>query len=120
MTKFPDNFLWGGAIAANQSEGAWNLDGKGMSTADCVTRGSREKMRMVTYKTKDGEIKADPVYMVNAPDDQLLEALMGLITQVMKVLIFIINIKKTLLCLQKWAIKSLDYQSIGQEFSQLV
>ena len=68
MTKFPDNFLWGGAIAANQSEGAWNLDGKGMSTADCVTRGSREKMRMVTYKTKDGEIKADPVYMVNAPD----------------------------------------------------
>lgn len=68
MTKFPDNFLWGGAIAANQSEGAWNLDGKGMSTADCVTRGSREKMRMVIYKTKDGEIKADPVYMVNAPD----------------------------------------------------
>ena len=39
MTKFPDNFLWGGAIAANQSEGACNLDGKGMSTADCVTRG---------------------------------------------------------------------------------
>ena len=109
MTKFPDNFLWGGAIAANQSEGAWNLDGKGMSTADCVTRGSREKMRMVIYKTKDGEIKADPVYMVNAPDGSTFGSL-----------IFIINIKKTLLCLQKWVIKSLDYQSIGQEFSQLV
>ena len=25
--KFPDNFLWGGAIAANQCEGAWNEDG---------------------------------------------------------------------------------------------
>ena len=35
MTKgFPKNFLWGGAIAANQAEGAWNIDGKGMSVAD--------------------------------------------------------------------------------------
>lgn len=31
---FPDNFLWGGAIAANQAEGAWNVDGKGLSVAD--------------------------------------------------------------------------------------
>ncbi|MCC2751856.1 glycoside hydrolase family 1 protein [Enterococcus gallinarum] len=31
---FPKNFLWGGAIAANQVEGAWNVDGKGMSVAD--------------------------------------------------------------------------------------
>lgn len=36
MTKsyFPEDFLWGGATAANQSEGAWNIDGKGMSVAD--------------------------------------------------------------------------------------
>lgn len=36
MTKsyFPKDFLWGGASAANQSEGAWNVDGKGMSVAD--------------------------------------------------------------------------------------
>lgn len=33
-TKFPEGFLWGGAIAANQCEGAWNVDGKGMSVAD--------------------------------------------------------------------------------------
>ena len=32
--EFPDNFLWGGAIAANQAEGAWDLDGKGPSAAD--------------------------------------------------------------------------------------
>ena len=25
---FPKNFLWGGAVAANQCEGAWNEDGK--------------------------------------------------------------------------------------------
>ena len=31
---FPKGFLWGGAIAANQAEGAWNVDGKGCSMAD--------------------------------------------------------------------------------------
>ncbi|NIY91955.1 MULTISPECIES: glycoside hydrolase family 1 protein [Vibrio] len=34
MRDFPEGFLWGGAIAANQVEGAWNVDGKGISTAD--------------------------------------------------------------------------------------
>lgn len=34
FTKFPDNFLWGGAIAANQAEGAWNEHRKGISIAD--------------------------------------------------------------------------------------
>ena len=34
MANFPKGFLWGGAIAANQCEGAWNVDGKGMSVAD--------------------------------------------------------------------------------------
>lgn len=39
MTKtgFPKNFLWGGAVAANQVEGAWNIDGKGLSVADMAT-----------------------------------------------------------------------------------
>lgn len=32
-----NDFLWGGAIAANQVEGAWNLDNKGMSVADVAT-----------------------------------------------------------------------------------
>lgn len=31
---FKKDFLWGGAIAANQVEGAWNIGGKGMSVAD--------------------------------------------------------------------------------------
>ncbi len=34
--KFPKNFLWGGATAANQIEGAWNEDGKGMTIEDCL------------------------------------------------------------------------------------
>lgn len=31
---FPDDFLWGGAIAANQAEGAWQEGGKGLSVPD--------------------------------------------------------------------------------------
>ena len=35
MTKqFPEGFLWGGATAANQFEGAWNVDGRGPATSD--------------------------------------------------------------------------------------
>ena len=30
--SFPKNFLWGGAVAANQCEGAYNEDGKGLCT----------------------------------------------------------------------------------------
>ncbi|HCI6697443.1 TPA: glycoside hydrolase family 1 protein [Klebsiella quasipneumoniae subsp. quasipneumoniae] len=39
MKRFPDNFYWGGAIAANQVEGAWNQDGKGLSTSDIQPKG---------------------------------------------------------------------------------
>ena len=28
--KFSEDFYWGGAVAANQCEGAWNVDGRGM------------------------------------------------------------------------------------------
>ncbi|ERB64055.1 6-phospho-beta-glucosidase [Vibrio coralliilyticus OCN008] len=39
MTTFPKHFLWGGAIAANQVEGSFNLDGKGLSTSDMLPNG---------------------------------------------------------------------------------
>ncbi|MHA8114621.1 glycoside hydrolase family 1 protein [Kosakonia cowanii] len=39
MSVFPNDFLWGGAIAANQAEGAWDEDGKGPSIADVVRGG---------------------------------------------------------------------------------
>lgn len=48
MTKFPDTFLWGGAVAANQCEGAYDADGKGISVADCITGGSLNKERQYT------------------------------------------------------------------------
>lgn len=31
---FPENFMWGGAVAANQLEGAYDTDGKGLCVAD--------------------------------------------------------------------------------------
>lgn len=36
---FPVNFLWGGATAANQYEGAYNEDGKGLSVQDVLPKG---------------------------------------------------------------------------------
>ena len=39
MGKFPKGFLWGGATAANQCEGAWQADGKGLATVDVTPFG---------------------------------------------------------------------------------
>ena len=36
---FPANFLWEGAVAANQCEGAYDEDGKGWSTQDLAPKG---------------------------------------------------------------------------------
>lgn len=68
--EFPKDFLWGGALAANQCEGAWNIDGKGVSVADVQTKGASRfrkpiqnipdelkpfinRLRDVTYKEND-------------------------------------------------------------------
>ena len=39
--SFPENFLWGGALAANQCEGAYLEDGKGLSQQDVMPKGVR-------------------------------------------------------------------------------
>lgn len=36
---FPEHFLWGGAVAANQCEGAYQEDGKGLSISDVMPHG---------------------------------------------------------------------------------
>lgn len=45
---FREGFLWGGAVAAHQLEGAWNRDGKGPSTADHMTIGGLGRPREYT------------------------------------------------------------------------
>lgn len=39
--RFPNEFLWGGAVAANQCEGAYLEDGKALSIQDVMPRGIR-------------------------------------------------------------------------------
>ena len=80
--SFKEDFLWGGAVAANQCEGAWNIDGKGMSCADICTGGSYTKAKRITP-----ELEKDTFI------------------QAMKQLIFIIDIKRILRYLQKWDLK---------------
>ena len=55
--KFPEGFFWGGATAANQFEGAWNVDGRGPSVDDHFMGGSFEKPREITV-----DIEADKLY----------------------------------------------------------
>lgn len=51
---FPKDFLWGGATSAIQIEGGYDLDGKGLGTADMVTVGSRTTGRRVTRELQEG------------------------------------------------------------------
>ena len=47
-TPFPSQFLWGGATAANQLEGAYDADGKGPSVQDVLPRGGIGAPRTAT------------------------------------------------------------------------
>lgn len=51
---FPKNFLWGGATAANQCEGAWDVDGKGVSISDICTGGKFGQSKMITPVLQEG------------------------------------------------------------------
>ena len=51
---FPADFLWGGAIAANQAEGAYDADGKGLSLMDIATSASKDVSRQFTDGIKKG------------------------------------------------------------------
>lgn len=55
MAKLPKDFLWGGAVAAHQLEGAWQAGGKGMSIADVMTAGSNTQPREITNGVLPGK-----------------------------------------------------------------
>ena len=92
MAKFPKNFLWGGATAANQVEGAALEGGKGLSTADVQTCGGMsrftvelpgvppqyaeyfKKMRYVTYRMGEKEGAAIALKSVTYPKDGAVPA----------------------------------------------
>ena len=57
--EFPKNFLWGGALAANQCEGAYDVDGKGMSIADIHVYNT--KIDRLKSETKNHEFTLDEI-----------------------------------------------------------
>ncbi|MDU4980710.1 MAG: family 1 glycosylhydrolase, partial [Clostridium celatum] len=61
---FSKDFLWGGATAANQFEGGWNLEGKGISTSDMLTAGTHAMPRKITRET---------IYELNYPSHEAID-----------------------------------------------
>lgn len=55
--EFPTSFMWGGATSAQQYEGAYKEDGRGLSIADVVTAADLDQRlpRKITYEMPDGE-----------------------------------------------------------------
>ena len=58
---FPENFLWGGATAANQCEGGYDADGRGLSSVDVVPFGP-DRMAVARGKMKMLECDSEHVY----------------------------------------------------------
>ncbi len=54
MSRLSDNFLWGGAVAAHQVEGAWQEGGKGVSIVDVLTAGAHGVDRQITDGVQEG------------------------------------------------------------------
>lgn len=71
--KFSENFLWGSASAAYQIEGAYNIDGKGISNWDKFVR-----IPGKTFKGTTGDIAVDHYHRYK--EDIALMAEMGLKT----------------------------------------
>ena len=63
MSVFPDNFLWGGATAANQCEGAYQEGGRGLSSVDVVPFGP-DRMKVSRGQMK--MLACDPAYVYPA------------------------------------------------------
>ena len=74
--QFPDGFLWGGAVAANQVEGGWQEEGKGISTSDMTPNGIFGDV--VTRRQGDFSIKDTAIdFYHRYPEDIALFAEMG-------------------------------------------
>ncbi|MGS3799741.1 family 1 glycosylhydrolase, partial [Escherichia coli] len=68
MKAFPETFLWGGATAANQVEGAWLEDGKGITTSDLQPHGVMGKMEPRILGGNDSNLLI-VFYVQIMPDD---------------------------------------------------
>lgn len=74
-SKFPKDFLWGGAVAANQCEGAYNEGGKGLSVQDVMPNGIKSPPEKEVSKSN---LKLDGINFYHRyKDDIKLFAEMG-------------------------------------------
>ena len=62
--KMPENFLWGGAVAAHQFEGGWQEGGKGVSIADVMTAGNKDTARTVLKLEKFTQITGGLIFII--------------------------------------------------------
>ena len=109
MTKqFPEGFLWGGATAANQFEGAWNVDGRGPATSDTARAVAPEER-----KSMGSEFNSP---MTRAKLDAALNDKEGFIQNVGG-LIFTIVIKKISPFMLKWDSRLFVFLLRGRVFS---
>ncbi|WP_279027135.1 glycoside hydrolase family 1 protein [Gibbsiella quercinecans] len=56
--RFPQGFLWGGATAANQVEGAYDQEGKGLSIVDAIP-GGKQRLNIVSSAEFDFTIEPE-------------------------------------------------------------
>lgn len=96
---FPDGFLWGGATAANQCEGAYDVDGRGLANVDVVPVGA-DRFPIIAGKKRCLTLRKAISIRQKSP------------------LICIIILKKILRFLAKWALKLIDFLSPGLGFFQ--
>ena len=61
--SLPKDFLWGGATAANQYEGGWNIGRRGKSSDDVITNGTHTEPRCITFVNKSGERVKAPMFV---------------------------------------------------------
>ena len=110
MSKgFPKNFLWGGATAANQIEGAYNIDGKGLSCSDVLKAGNARSLREMTFTLKDGTKSSQCIFMLDDfPQDATITVDDNEYYPNHKELISIIVIKKMLNYLHRWGLNAFE------------
>lgn len=77
QTTFPEGFLWGGATAANQIEGAYDKDGKGLSTSDMAAYKDPFAGGKVDNFTFNVDSEALEEYL-NYPEDHLFPKRWGI------------------------------------------
>ncbi|MFV0555557.1 MAG: glycoside hydrolase family 1 protein [Lactovum sp.] len=62
---FPKDFLWGGATAANQFEGAYQEGGKGLNLADVLPGGKENRIKLLSSTGFDFKVDEEKYFYPN-------------------------------------------------------